>query len=248
MHSIFHCTVHKAASTWFRDLFRHEAFLRHHPVPVYHYETDLKKQIYENYTKQTIVMFPAPAIVTNVYCDYQSFLRHPRVEHFKAFYFYKDPREIIISTYWSWGKNHIGGHPNRQKIESMSFEDGLMWTIDELGDRLGKFDAMRSWMEDCDDERIKFYSSEKFFTDDWTTNLLDLFDWIEVSVPYQDFEILSETFSFEKLSGGRKPGEEKKESHFRTGKTGTWQEMPNEVLDYYYERTGNLTELLGYER
>lgn len=246
MSNLYHCTVHKAASTWFRDLFRDPVVKQAHGMPVYHYETDLKRKVYENYCDQTRVRVPDNSIVTNVYCSHDQFASHIKHPEYRGFYIVKDPREIVVSSYWSWRKNHPSGHPNRQLMERLSLEDGLRWTIDELDRTLGKFAAMRSWASQPEDTFLYFKTEDFFANQD--DNLDTLLEFLGIEVAREEFDALCERFSFESLSGGRKPGQVDQGNHFRSGKTGTWREMPDEILDYFYETTDDLVEVLGYDR
>ena len=244
--NLYHCTVHKAASTWFRDLFRDPIMKRAHGMPVFHYETDLKGRVYENYCDQTKVVVPGNSIITNVYCSHDQFAAHRKHENYKGFYVAKDPREVVISTYWSWRDNHPGGHQNREFLRNNDLETGLRWTIDELDVTLGKFQAMRTWVNQPEPNFV-YFKTEDFFTNQ-DDNLRTLLSFLQINMPESDLEILCDRFSFEKLSGGRKPGQVDKNNHFRSGKTGTWREMPESVLDYFYDRTGDLIDLLEYDR
>ena len=54
-------------------------------------------------------------------------------------------------------------------------------------------------------------------------------------------------FSFERLAGGRKRGEEDQGSHYRRGVAGDWRNhLTQRHLAAFRERFGDLTERLGY--
>ena len=53
--------------------------------------------------------------------------------------------------------------------------------------------------------------------------------------------------SFEKLSGGRRAGEENIKSHYRKGIEGDWRNvMTPKVMAQFKELTGDLVEYIGY--
>lgn len=262
MSSIFHITVHKCASTWFRDFFRDELMLKALPGARCHYEMDLKHRIYEDYCKQTMVTLPDNAVITNIYCDRTSFDAMPKPDEFRAFYMMRDPRELIVSSYWSWRVNHPGGHGNRKLLNDMLEEDGLLWTVRELDERLGVFRAMRSWVDPELHKQIAYVKFEDFFDARYyvfaVMGLLDylgatglhkeiIHDGSDIFPGSPQFADLLKRFSFPILSGGRLPGQEDKTSHYRRGQTGSWREMPDSVLKDFYKRTDNLVELLRYE-
>lgn len=242
----FHCTIHKAASTWFRDLFRDPIVILAAGRPeIFHYETDLKRSLYENYCRQTRIFFPENSIVTNIYASQPEFSAHSKGDKYKGFWMQKDPREIIISSYWSWKVNHPSGHPNRDRLERLNDLDGMLWVVEELHYALGVFDAMESWI-DIKDSNFISLKVEEFFPN-LRNQLWDLFGWLEIPLSTGDYEILLNKYSFERISGGRKPGQQDIGQHFRVGRTGTWKGLPEQVIQKYYDLTGNLTERLGYE-
>lgn len=58
-----------------------------------------------------------------------------------------------------------------------------------------------------------------------------------------------EQTSFEKLSGGRKAGEENKDSFFRKGVAGDWkQALPEDAQAIFHKHAGDLLKTLGYEQ
>jgi hypothetical protein len=55
-------------------------------------------------------------------------------------------------------------------------------------------------------------------------------------------------FSFQRLAGGRRPGEEDPASHYRRGVAGDWRNhLTPRHLVAFRERFGDLPERLGYE-
>ncbi|NND72391.1 MAG: sulfotransferase [Rhodothermales bacterium] len=56
-------------------------------------------------------------------------------------------------------------------------------------------------------------------------------------------------FSFKKLSGGRKPGQENRKSHYRKGKAGDWaNHFTEDHKSYFKDKFGDLLIMLGYEK
>ena len=69
------------------------------------------------------------------------------------------------------------------------------------------------------------------------------------SVPRSVIGEVIDEFSFKKLSGGRRPGEENRKSHFRKGKAGDWaNHFTEDHKAYFKDKFGDLLIQLGYEK
>ena len=68
------------------------------------------------------------------------------------------------------------------------------------------------------------------------------------TIPRETITQVHDDFSFKKLSGGRKPGEENRKSHYRKGKAGDWaNHFSEDHRAYFKEKFGDLLIKLGYE-
>ncbi len=252
LNNIYHCAVHKAASTFFREFFRNGILRRAVGYAVKHYETDLKNVIAEAYDRQTkIAQFPPKMLVTNIYCDYKTFANIKKYPEYRGFYIYRDPRELVVSSYSSWKFSHPGGHPNQGPLAGKNKTEGMIWCIDWLHDYLHCFSAMLTWVENCKDPKMRLYKFEDFFANDQaqTDNLRDLMKFLQIEINDKDFQTLDNAFSFKSLSQGRKRGEVKNSDHYRSGSADSFrQEISDEVLDHFYKKTGDIILKLGYEK
>jgi hypothetical protein len=247
--NMYHCGVHKAATTFFRKLFDDPIVRNRLGVPVLHYETQLKGKWPEKYSEQTPVVVPEKSLVVQVCCNYHSFDKMVKNTNYKGFYVYRDPRELVVSSYWSWLKSHGGGHPNRQILQGMSKDDGMKWSVDWLHEYLNCFNAMVSWVQSLD-EKIKIWKFEEFFENDLQQNrhVVEMFKHLEVDIPNNEMVMLNQRYSFSALSGGRVRGEQNTENHFRSGTAATWRnELSKDVLLYMRKQIGDIYTLLGYE-
>ena len=76
-----------------------------------------------------------------------------------------------------------------------------------------------------------------------------LFDFIGVPSTEAQVQKALEEASFEKLSGGRRRGEEDAASHYRRGEVGGWrQSFTNEELAIFDREAGQLMDEFGYPR
>lgn len=235
--NIYFCGVHKAGTTFFVELSKMM------DMKVVMYE-GLKKANYENYLNPSICIAPENTCVTRLCCDYQSFkYRIKKSNNFRAIYVYRDPRDIIVSTYHSWLTSHPGGHPERAGMMEMDEHKRWFYVIDMIGKKhQNVFYAIADWIEHCDDDRIMMYRFEDYFAY-LDTHLRDSLKFLQLCI---DVEEAYKKLSFSALSGGRKPGEIDNTSHYRSGTT-TWKtELPDYALEYFNVEYNGLCELLGY--
>lgn len=252
--NLYYCGVHKAASTFFRLLFDGSNKILAKYLKEYrclHYETELKKTGFQHYQKQSLIDFPGSALIHSIHCDYRSFNAIKKYDDYMGFYLYRDPRELIVSFYYSWKESHVGfgAHPNRNILRSMGLEDGMIWTINNLLNTHGLFDAMVDWVENCMDERFWIVKFEDFFENDESQahHLRMLLDWFKLDVAEDDYRALRDRLLFQTLSGGRKRGDQDTTHHYRSGSIDSWKVMlPPTALDYFYEKAGHVLAPLGY--
>ncbi len=268
MDNFYHFTVHKAASSFFSALVEHpevhKCITEYRPrFHTLHYELKLKRRqmiktarklqvprwavLYENYTKQTpLDSVPSRKWIGSWTSDYQTFKNTPKSEYYKGFYIYRDPRELVTSTYWSWHSSHSGGHPNRDILHEMDLDAGIKWTIDEMNG-LGIFEAMKDWITNCTDERIKIFKFENFFHAESTQrgHIKDIFEWFGLRIPPDD---ALEDLEFSVLSG-REREDEDTNAHYRNGGKDTYKKwMSNSCLEHFYKTVGDdYVDVLGYE-
>lgn len=251
--NIYHCTIHKAASSFFWRMLENKNIKQCFTdagFDTIHYETKLKGKLEEKYTEQKKIRFvPNKFFVHNWYSDYQTFKNAGKSNNYHGIYIYRDPRELIVSAYFSWKNSHSGGHKYKKILNKLSFEDGVNHIIHEMHFNLGMFDAMVDWVENCNDDKIKIFKYEDFFKDKKSQklHLLDMFEWFDMAPPKN--EDLA-NFDFQSLSGGRSRGDEDIRHHFRSGISDSYKTHLNEkLLNTFYSIVGeDYVERLGYDK
>ena len=82
---------------------------------------------------------------------------------------------------------------------------------------------------------------------DMETHLARLLNFLDVDASPETIARCREHGSFRKLSGGRAPGEEDKQSHFRKGVAGDWKNyFDDKTLSIFNREAGHLLRELGY--
>jgi hypothetical protein len=179
--------------------------------------------------------------------DY-TFVRYVDV---KGFHVVRDPRDIVVSGYFSHYYNHPDeGWPRlthfRRYLRTLSKDEGLLREMEFLSG--GLYD-MLAW--NYDTPAILQLRFEDLIKDP-VHHFTVIFGFLGI-VPQKASEeqlggIIGQ-YSFEKLSGGRQPGSEDQTHHFRKGKPGDWQNHFNEQHKDYFKRLYNpLLLKLGYEK
>jgi hypothetical protein len=171
--------------------------------------------------------------------------------NFRAFHVVRDPRDILVSAYYS----HLKTHPTnewpqlaqfRPFLQGAKMEDGLFMEFGFIPD---VFRRLREWdttdprvlqlrLEDvskCPKEKLRqAYTFAGFF---------------DAGVTDEIFEESLEENSFEKLSGGRKKGQENRDSHYRKGTAGDWKNHFNERhITYFKSALNDILVKYGYEK
>ncbi len=106
--NVYHCTVQKCASQWMRALFSDPRVYRASGLRPYRYQDDLPGQ----FDPRTLTErrfdepFPVNSIATTIYIDYEGFSRIPKPRTYKAFFIMRDPRDVLISWYFSSKHSH----------------------------------------------------------------------------------------------------------------------------------------------
>lgn len=179
---------------------------------------------------------------------------------FRGFHVIRDPRDLIISAYFSHKQTHHTENwpeleAHRKSLNQVSMEEGLFLEIDFCkilligGTEVGLLSSIQQWNYAQDNIlEIKF---EKI-TQEPLTVFTEIFNFLGLLPDETGHEFLRQSLdrlNFRRLSGGRLQGTEDTTSHYRKGSSGDWrQHFTRGHLDYFEAEYGNLVERLGYER
>lgn len=248
--NIFHCCVQKTASQWFRRIFHDSRILELSGLQPYNFYQELEKEdprLSSSYvfTEQ----FPSNTIITPLYISFESFCTIPKNEDYRAFFVMRDPRDLIVSWYFSTRYSHpsIGKiQEHRDKLNQVSIKEGLMLSIDFLLDR-GYFLTLESWINAAAvDPNVRLVKYEDITSSDNFGAMEDLFRHCMIHARTDVLQAVLDDVRFEKLAE-RKQGIEDQFSHYRKGIEGDWVNyFDDEVESKFNEELGDLTAALGY--
>lgn len=227
-------THHKCASNWLRRICRE---LERAGVIAYEVAGGTKQQT-------AIVANPlAPRVVLDV----NAACKAGDAPHFnvsRIVHFVRDPRDALVSNYWSWLKSHANNTPEilafRERAVNLSVEDGLLALLPDFP--MGQ--QLQTWTNETF-ESVHLIRYEDLLTGPEAT-LANMFAHGGISIPPDIASKVMRRTSFEKLTG-RKPGEEDVEAHFRKGVSGDWRVyFTPRLTEAFHASYGWLGPRLGY--
>jgi hypothetical protein len=249
--NVYHCTVQKTASQWLRAILSDRRIYRYCGLYTHRYEDGLpgrnddRTLIERRFDKP----FPVDAIASPLYCDYEGFCSIPKSLPYKAFFVTRDPRDVLVSWYFSAKISHplIGDLGRvRHDLNRLTEEDGLLYSLEYLQEA-GLFAAQRSWVgADASDENVLLSRYEDLIGSGSVAHFERLFQHCDVRVPNRDLREILQSHGFEQNTG-RQPGQEDLTAHLRKGVAGDWQNhFSNKVSTHFEAVAGDLLELWNY--
>ncbi|WP_150107048.1 sulfotransferase domain-containing protein [Halothece sp. PCC 7418] len=241
--NIYYCCTQKTASQWFRSVLNDFTFYQYTGLIVHPYvELGLRYAAFEE-------ALPKRTIGTHLYISYPTYLTIPKPAHYKTFFILRDPRDIIVSWYFSAKYSHGKFKPvmkMRHDLENLDFTEGLKYIIDRL-EEFGSFEAQKSWVQgSLEQDNVKIFRYEDLAEDN-SSFLQQLFNYLEIQMPAEEFTDLCQRHQFESKTEGRNQGKENVQSHYRKGIAGDWKNYFDYATTSYFKAvTKDLLEQLGY--
>ncbi len=165
---------------------------------------------------------------------------------FRGFHLIRDPRDAMVSGYWSWKVSHSNNTPEilevREKLQQLSLEDGLLAMLDHVP----MLKQLESWEFDKYQNilEVKYENLLK----NQQEQFQKIFEYLEINLDQAKLSKLIEQHSFQSITK-RKPGEELVSSHFRKGISGDWQNyFTDKIKNAFKDRYGYMLMNLEYEQ
>ncbi len=187
----------------------------------------------------------------SIYIGFENYRAIPKPERHKAFFIMRDPRDLVVSWYFSMKRSHalMGTVPQiRETLNAMPLDEGILYSIGYLEDE-GTFAALRSWVGAPEaDPRVLLLRFEDLTSADNFQAFKRLFDHCDIRTPESTLRQMLHDHRFETLSG-RTQGKEDPSSHYRKGAPGDWKNyFDDDILAKFKAVTGDLVTYLGYEQ
>jgi len=252
--NIYHCCVHKTASQWIARILAADETYRASGLHTYRYQrelpggADIRKIGERTFDKP----FPPHTIVTPIYIGWENFIAIPKPSSWRAFFVMRDPRDILVSWYFSWKHSHpvmsdIG--EQREKLNAASEDEGLCYGIEQLHEQ-GLFAALRSWIDASKrSPNAAVFRYEDLIDANQLAVFQKLFAHCDIAMPEEKLREVLAANSFAALAKGRERGVEDVTSHLRKGVHGDWKNhFTPRVSEAFRATTGDLVETLGYQQ
>lgn len=248
--NVYHCCLARTGSQWMKRMLSDPRVFRNSGLKVHTYQDGRPGRVdLRLLTERTFeAPFPRERIVTPLYLSYDNLQELHKPDSYRAFFVYRDPRDIVVSGYFLRRNTATLGNTaeERDHLQSVSLEDGLLYMIERLH-RRGLFEAFRSWHAALEDENVKLIAYEDLTGEDGFGHLQDLFNFCDISIEGQEFRELLNDCRFDRLSGGRTAGHSDRASHYRKGLSGDWiNHFTPRVQGRFAEAAGDLLQLFGY--
>lgn len=242
--NIYHAAVQKTGSHWIKAVFSDPRVRARTGMPLYpghRYEWD-------EFHKR----FPPRHMVPALFISYGQYEEIRKPGSYRTFYVMRDPREIVVSWYFSALESHrlAGKVPRfRAELKKRNREDGIDYAIRHLS---YKFAFMRSWAYHAEDPYVLMVKFEDLVSDP-VRGLGRVFEHCDIAFSEEELRELAGDYSKEAMRAReeerpfltrRSTGES---SHYRSD-SGNWREVfTDRNYEHFLKVNGNLLEVLGYE-
>ncbi len=236
--NIYHCTVHKTGSQWIKALFSDPTVYRHSGLLPYDPRF---------YKRRSLPVIPRGRAGLALFHSYPRFEQITKPGTYRAFFVIRDPRDIVISSYFSLRNSHapMGDIPEvRRTLREIPMKEGLLHVIERHSKRY-LFKQLRSWAVAPSSETFRLFRYEDLTGERQLDEVDQLMRHCGIILPATELEPLLSRYSFSRMRKDRESSG--KISHYRKGKAGDWRNhFDDEVHAAFTAAAGDLVEVLGY--
>lgn len=244
--NIYHCCIQKSASQWFVTFFSDPIIWKYTRLMPYNPHENFIRQ---NADFEMLTHIPTGVIVSPLYIGYKDFAKIPKPLNYKAFCVIRDPRDLIVSNYFSLKYSHPAYNPYivdmREKLHQMTQDEGMMMCINTLSKGILSF--FSEWLQQKDDS-VKIFRFEDIFGIQQEATFQQLLEHCDCTIPENVLHMLLNKYCFKNITG-RSTGDENITSHYRKGTANSWQDYFSEPHKAAFkERLGQILLASGYEQ
>jgi hypothetical protein len=235
--NIYHCAIRKTASQWVKALFSDPLVYRHSGLLTY-------DPRYYHWSHPDLC--PRGRIALSLFITRDRFDRINKPERHRAFYVLRDPRDLVVSSYFSNRDSHspMGDVPHlRQALRDKPRKEGLIFLIDDLAAK-GRFASLKSWVEAPESDEVRIFRYEDLTGERQAEEVGELMRHCGIHIPPDDMAELLSRYSFARMNDRQAAGAV---SHYRKGEPGDWRNhFDDDVQEAFARVTGDLVQRLGY--
>jgi len=236
--NIYHCAVRKTASQWIKAIFsdpvvyRYSGLLPYDPRP---------------YKWRHPQPFPPDRVISSLFLSYRKFAAIPKPDRYRTFFVLRDPRDVVVSSYFSTRSSHtpMGDIPQVRKVlQEKPRKEGLLYVIAQLAEK-GTFKSLRSWATAPGTDAVRLVRYEDLTGERQTEEVDQLLRHCGITLPPAELADVLSRYSFSRMRSDR--GAAGTVSHYRKGQSGDWRNhFDDDIYEAFDAATGDLVELLGY--
>ncbi|WP_229071214.1 sulfotransferase domain-containing protein [Actinoplanes sp. DH11] len=236
--NIYHCAVRKTASQWVKSVMSDPIVYRHSGLLTY-------DPRFANWSHPRVS--PPDRIALSLFFSRKRFDDIPKPERYRAFFVMRDPRDMVVSSYFSTKDSHgpMGDVLEVRKVlREKPKKEGLLFLIEDLAKK-GRFNALRSWVLAPEDEAVRLVRYEDLTGPDQLEEMDRLLRHCGIAVPRPELETLLNRYSFSRMNDRKGAGTV---SHYRKGEAGDWRNHFDDDIQAAFDKAAGskLVERLGY--
>lgn len=138
--TVYAASSPKAGSQWVKALFDHPVVRTHSRL------FTLPQLDFQSHPERG---FPLASFVPGLYLSYPEYLRIPQPAEHRVIYVFRDPRDVVVSGYFSAVGTHrrmvaAGIEESRARLRQLPLDEGLLYAVSLAADRLRE---MASWVD-----------------------------------------------------------------------------------------------------
>ncbi|MBM2621085.1 sulfotransferase domain-containing protein [Actinoplanes sp. LDG1-06] len=235
--NIYHCAVRKTASQWIKEVFSDSLVYKHSGLLTY-------DPRFYGWKHPRVV--PPNRIGLSLFFPRARFDKMPKPEKYRAFFVMRDPRDMVVSSYFSTRNSHgpMGDVLEQRKVlMELPRKEGMLWLIGDMAKK-NRFGAIRSWVDAPQSPEVKLVKYEDLTGDNQSDEMAALLSHCGINLPPDALETVLSRYSFAKMNERKGTSTV---SHYRKGQPGDWaNHFDDDIYEAFNKVTGDLVERLGY--